>query len=351
MNKDTKILDVTLRDGSYAINFQFSEYDTEVICEELYKSGIEYIEIGHGMGLDASSEKNGLALCTDEEYLKAAQKKVPNAKYGMFCIPTYANIESLDLLKKYGASFVRIGCNVTEVPTTEKFIRRAKELGLEVMSNYMKSYAVTPEEFAKNVKLSESYGADVIYIVDSTGSMDREDIYKYYKAIRDVSNIKIGFHGHNNLGLAISNALYAKELGFDFVDTSMLGIGRSAGNAATELYIGSLMKNNNNNIYDIKRILNCENRIIKPIWKHQPNALDLYCGISEFHTSYMKYIYKYAVKYRVNPLDLIREYTRFDKINMNEEVLADIASKMKKDESCVYSDFGFNEYIGNEQKN
>ncbi len=350
MQKCTKIMDVTLRDGSYAINFQFSEYETENICCSLNDAGIDYVEIGHGVGLDGSSAENGFALCTDEEYLSAAKRSVPDAKYGMFCIPTYAKLESINKLKKYGGSFVRVGSNVMDVESTEKYIKRAKTLGLEVMANYMKSYVASPQEVAENVKKSESYGADVVYIVDSAGSMGREEIERYYDAIRKVSDIKVGFHGHNNLGLAVSNSLYAIKLGFDVVDTSVLGMGRSAGNAATELLIGNLIRRDNNVKYDLKKILECAERYVRPLWKHSANALDLYCGIAEFHTSYMRYIHKYSIKYRVNPLDLILAYSKEDKVNLDENKLNNIAKNMKQDRECIMTDFGFNDYIGNEQK-
>ncbi len=346
---DTKIMDVTLRDGSYAIGFQFSEYETERICEGAAEAGLDYIEIGHGVGLDGSSPKNGIALCTDEEYLAAAKRSIPGKKYGMFCIPTYADLESLDKLKEYGASFVRIGSNVTEIDSTELYIKRAKSLGLEVMANYMKSYAVSPDEFAENVKKSEAFGADAVYIVDSAGSMGRKEIEDYYSAIRRVSSIRAGFHGHNNLGLAVSNSLFAMELGFDIVDASMLGMGRSAGNAATELLVGNLIKSGTDR-YDLKKIIECAEKYVRPLWKHSANALDLYCGIAQFHTSYMGYIHKYASKYRVNPLDLILNYSMYDKVSMDEDKLKEIASGMPEDRDCIMTDFGFNDYIGNEQK-
>lgn len=351
MSEKTTIMDVTLRDGSYAINFQFSEYETENICSSLYEAGIQYIEIGHGVGIDGSSTQNGVALCSDEEYLGAAYRSVPNAKYGMFCIPSYAKLESLDKLKDLGASFVRVGSNVTEVDGTEAYIKRAKVLGLEVMANYMKSYVVSPDEFAENVKKSEAYGADVVYIVDSAGSMGRDEIENYYEAIRKVSSIKVGFHGHNNLGLAISNSLFATELGFDFVDTSILGMGRSAGNAATELYIGNLMRQGTASTYDLKNIMKCADKYVRPLWRRGIHTLDLYCGIAQFHTSYMKYIHKCVAKHHVNPLDLILRYSEYNKVDMEEAMLDKIAAGMPVDADCIVTDFGFHEYIGNEQKN
>lgn len=349
MDNSFSIMDVTLRDGSYAINFQFSEYETESICREMERAGIPYVEIGHGMGLGASSSENGMALCTDEEYLVAAQKSSNNIKYGMFCIPGVAKLSDVELLAQYGASFIRVGSNVTEVKSTEKYIRRAKDLGLEVMANYMKSYVVSPEEFAENVRISEAYGADVVYVVDSAGSMGRNDIEKYYEAVKKKSDIKLGFHGHNNLGLAVSNTLFAVELGFNIVDTSLLGMGRSAGNAATELLIANMMKESNTSEYDLKKILDSAEKYIRPLWKHHANALDLYCGIAEFHTSYMKYIHKYSLKYRVNPLDLILLYSKHNKVDMDEKKLDELAAGMTRADDCILSDFGFNEYIGNEQ--
>lgn len=342
-------MDVTLRDGSYAINFQFSEYDTSVLCNGLEQTGIEYIEIGHGMGLNASCPRNGEALCTDEEYLYAAQKKCQNAKYGMFCIPGIARLEDIQLLKNYGGTFVRIGTNVTEITTSKEYINKAKECGLEVMANYMKSYVATAEEFREGVRLSKAYGADVVYVVDSAGGMAPEDIRKYFEVIKE-EDMKAGFHGHDNLGLAISNSLYAAELGFDYIDTSLKGMGRSAGNAATELVVANLQKRYGIDKYDCKKLIECGEYFVKPLYTHSNySALDVYCGIAEFHTSYMKSIHKCASKHNVNPLDLIVEYTKFDKVNMNEVLLEEVAEKLPKGNFNLM-EFGFSEYFGNEQR-
>lgn len=349
MNSNLQIMDVTLRDGSYAINFQFSEADTKNLCEKLSGANIGYIEIGHGVGLGASSLKNGEALCTDEEYLKAALSSKCKAKYGMFCIPGTAKLEDLDKLKEYGASFVRIGTNVNEVVKSEPYIKKAKMLGLEVMANYMKSYASTEKEFENNVRLSKDYGADVIYIVDSAGGMSQKMIENYYSIIKRVGELKIGFHGHDNLGMAVSNSLYAAELGIDYIDTSLRGMGRSAGNASTELVCANLIKWHHFEKYNCEELVKCGEMYIKPLYNMlNHNALDIYCGLADFHSSYMQYIHKYSAKYQVNPLKLIVEYSKHDKINMNEEILTKIAAGLPKDDTEVT--YGFNNYFGNEQR-
>ncbi len=348
-NNIGQIMDVTLRDGSYAISFQFSDYDTREISVELEKCNIPYIEIGHGLGIGASGSKYGYSLSTDEEYLSAVQNKIKNSQYGMFCIPGIAEIKDLDLLKKYGASFVRIGTNIDRVRESELFIKRAKELGLEVMSNYMKSYAANEKDFAECVKMSEDYGSDMIYVVDSAGCMLPETIKMYYEVIKNNSNLKAGFHGHNNLGLAVSNSVYALELGFDIVDSSLQGLGRSAGNAATEL-LASIMKiKYMHDTYDSFNLIKIAEKYIRPLIRDVGNyGLDIVSGMAGFHSSYMKYIHKYAVKHSVNPYDLIINYAKFDQVNLDETELNRIAGELPK-EHVPFSEYGFHRYIGDEQ--
>lgn len=350
MKNNVQLMDVTLRDGSYAVNFQFSCQDVRIIGKALEESGIELIEIGHGMGLGASSPANGLALNSDEEYLEAAAQTFSKAKFGMFCIPGIASLEDIDLAASYGMGFIRIGTNVDEVTKSEKYIERAKKHGMQVFSNYMKSYTVSPQIFADNVGLSVKYGADAVYIVDSAGGMLQEDIAKYYHAVREKYDIGMGFHGHDNLGLAVSNSLYAVDLGIEYVDASLQGLGRSAGNASLELLIACLMKKYDMHNYDCKKLLMAGRQLIYPlIHERGINPLDVYSGLAEFHSSYMRYIHKYAGKYSVNPLELIYQYCQIDKVNMQEDVLQEIAKKLPK-EDIVLSEFAFNDYIGNEQK-
>lgn len=351
MKKAPVILDTTIRDGSYAIHFRFSCTDQRRITKALEDVGIEYIEIGHGMGLNASSHKNGIALHTDEEYLIAAQRTLKRAKYGFFCIPGVARLSDLDLAHNYGASFVRVGTNVTEVPSSEPFIRRAKELGMTVMANYMKSYAVSPEEFAKTARLSAGYGADAVYIVDSAGSMFAEDIKAYYGSLKNaLPDMRTGFHAHDNMGLAISNSLLAADLGMDFVDCSLQGLGRSSGNAVLEIYVAALQKRGYDVPMDTFELQRIGKRLVQPFCKKKRiEPLDVICGFASFHTSYMGSIHKISALYEVDPLELIVEYTKIDVLNMDENVLAEVAQALPK-RQVVPGDYDFTEYFGEEQK-
>lgn len=346
--KNITLLDTTLRDGSYAIDFKFSQTDVEIITASLEAAGVEYIEIGHGVGLGASFRTNELALCTDEEYLLAAQRTLKKSKYGMFCIPGIATLDDLKLAASYGMSFVRVGSNVEDVQKTVPFIREAKKLGMMVAANYMKSYTAEPRELAEKVKISESAGADFVYIVDSAGGMLPKDIRAYTDAIRQVSTIKLGYHGHNNLGMAVANSLMAAELDFDIIDASVGGLGRSAGNAATELLLPALKLAGFETGIDLYKIMELGEKCIAPLVRSLTSPLDIICGYAKFHTSYMKYIMQAANKYRVSPLKLIEKYSEVDRVNMDYAKLCEVAETLPQ-ENTMLGQYRFGSYFGNEQ--
>lgn len=340
----TEFLDTTIRDGGYAINFQFSISDVERIAESLEEAGIRYIEIGHGVGMNGSSTEQGKALHSDVEYMEAARRCLSRADYGMFCIPGIARLSDLELACEHGMQFVRIGTNITEVQQAQEYVETAKKLGLTVMTSLMKSYLVSPEEFGECAKKVESYGADAVYIVDSAGSMFPEDIKAYMEAVRSKTSLKLGFHGHNNLGMAVANTIAAYEEGADFVDTTMQGLGRSAGNAPAEAVIAALLKKGYEVDIDLLTLLMRSKALIHPlIHKRGVNPLDIICGYSEFHSSYMKSIHRLATTYNVNPLKLIMQYADLDKVRMDEKQLEAIARTMPQT-SIASIDLDFWEY-------
>lgn len=327
-----KILDTTVRDGSYAIDFKFSCNDVIEIVSKSEKLGIEYIEIGHGQGLNASSPENGISLQTDIEYMDAARSVLQKSKFGFFCIPGIARIEDLHIAKEHGVSFIRVGVNADQPQLAERYVKEAKKLGFTVMTNFMKSYIVSPEKFAENALLIEEYGADYVYIVDSAGCMLPEELNKYYDAVRTKTSIKLGFHGHNNLGLAVSNSLFCIEKGFEMIDCSMQGLGRSIGNASTEMVVMALKRKGYPLDIDIPRLLEYGYMLLRDIAKGPlQNPLELVCGYAGFHSGFLKDIYKCCEEKKVDPLRLIIAYSKIDQKGMNYNTLCKIAENLPAD--------------------
>lgn len=327
-----KILDTTIRDGSYAIDFKFSCRDVQDLVSKSEKIGIEYIEIGHGMGLDASSYKHGLSLHSDEEYMNAAFEVASKAKLGFFCIPGIAKLSSIENIQKLGMKFIRIGVPVCEYEKAIPYIERCKELGLEVFVNFMKSYISQPSEMATHSQDAYNRGVEAIYIVDSAGSMFVAEINEYIKAIRNTSNIQIGFHGHNNLGLAVQNTLFCIEKGVDYIDCTFQGLGRSLGNASLEQVIVALDRMGYQHNFDIPRLLEYGYAGLRNIVRDKlVNPLDYVCGYAGFHSSFLKDIYRCCSEKQVDPLRLIIAYSKINRATMDYQLLLEVADALPRD--------------------
>lgn len=335
--KEIDILECTLRDGSYPINFQFTAKDTAIIAKALENLGFKYIEIGHGLGLNASSCK-GKAAETDETYLKTAQEVLTKAKYGMFFIPGIGRKKDLDLAAKYGMGFVRIGTNVSQAAEAEQYIKYAKDLGMIVSSNLMKSYALSLEKFVEKAKLVEKFGADIIVIVDSAGGMLPKDIREYINRMKKEGfKARIGFHGHNNLSMAIANTLEAVENGATIVDSSLKGIGRSAGNAPTEILVTLLKKMGYDMNIDIFKTMDIAEELINPIMKAnvKTDPIAITAGYAQFHSSFLNIIYKASNKYSIDPRRLIISVSEVDKVNVPEDLAMKLAAQLQIERAAL----------------
>lgn len=328
-----QILDTTLRDGSYVTNFQFTPKDTAFVAAALDDAGVPFIETGHGLGLNAGTREDMRSPYPDEAYLKACQDVVTNNRWGMFFIPGIGRMEDIELAAKYGMHFVRIGTNVTEAEQAEPFIRKAKELGMYVASNFMKTYAVSADEVGRLAAIAASHGSDIVCVVDSAGGMFSEDIDSYVHAIRDHTDVDIGFHGHNNMGLGIANALRAVELGCAVVDTSIRGLGRSSGNTVTEIFLLAMKRKGMDLGIDITRILDLAETIVDPLLKNyqQVDSIGIVSGYARFHSSFLGRIMDYAGSYQVDPRELIVRVSAVDKLNAPNELVKRMAIELAEE--------------------
>lgn len=326
---EIKLLECTLRDGSYAIDFQFTAEDTMVIAAALEDAGFKYIEIGHGLGFNASNAGKGVAASTDWKYLEAAKTVLKKAKYGMFFIPGIGRAEDLERSIEYGMDFVRIGTNVTEAEQAEKYIKLAKDLGLITTSNLMKSYALPPDKFIAKAKLVEKWGADIVYFVDSAGGMFPKDIKTYLSKLRNSIGVEIGFHGHNNLSLGIANAIEALNCGATFLDSTLQGIGRSAGNVQTEILVSVLQKMGYKLNIDQIETMDIGEKYIKPrLRKIGIDSIDVTAGYALFHSSFLKTVEKIAKKYGLDVRSLIIKTAENSVVNAPEEIIETIAKNL-----------------------
>lgn len=327
------IMEVTLRDGSYVIDFQFTAEDTANMVSALESAGFRWIEVGHGLGMNAQDKGKRRAVASDEAHMAAASRAIQSAYWGMFFIPGIGRAEDVDLAAQYNMDFIRIGTNVTDSERAKPFIEQAKAHGMFVCYNAMKSYAVTPEEFAQVAKDAQSWGADMVYIVDSAGTMLPEDIAAFIEAIKAVCDVPVGFHGHDNLSMGMANTLQAIESGAAIVDSSLRGMGRSAGNVITEALLAIMHRRGLGEGIDLKATMDISAGMVAPLVPGRGlDTMAITAGLAGFHSSFTAKVKDYAEKYSVDVRDLIVRLCEINRIDAPDDLLDQLGKDLAREQ-------------------
>lgn len=310
--KHVDILDTTLRDGSYTIGYQFTADETALIAQGLELAGINYIEVGHGLGLGADRAGKGAQAVADVVYMRACANSIHRSKFGFFFIPGIGDISDLKLLADEGGKFVRIGVTLESADQACRAIEAAKRLGLEVWANIMKTYAYPVKECKEWALRFIQAGADGVYLVDSAGGMLPSEVADYVAEIKEGfkgvgGQARIGFHGHDNLSLGTACSLSAVEAGCDIVDGSLLGIGRSIGNAATEVLAMVLARAGYETGVNAWYAADLAEKTIRPFleqrWRH--SSLDQALGYAQIHSGFLPVLEKAAEKKEISVRDIV----------------------------------------------
>ena len=331
MGHKVDVLECTLRDGSYAINYSFTADDTRKISKVLQDAGFDLIEVGHGTGIGSTENGPDPAAESDEAYLKAAAEVLDKSKFGMFFLPEYGRKHHLDMARDYGMHFIRVGTDVTDTANGKESVKYAKKKGYFVSYNLMKTYGVPVKEYGEIAAKVASWGVDIVVVVDSAGCMMPDEVAAYVEEAKNSVDCLVGFHGHNNLQLAVANVLASINAGVDSVDTSLRGMGRSAGNAQTEIII-PLLKRMGVLMYDIDEFLcmDAGTEFIEPIMPAaqgtDPTALVL--GLGKFHSAYLPLIKKRAEEYGLDSKRLALAVGEADCVNVTDDLVKKVADKL-----------------------
>ena len=260
-----KILDCTLRDGGYYNNWDFSTIFVKNYLNALASTSVDIIEIGfrkpvNNIGSGPSGlKKIGKFLSSEEKYL--SKLNIPKGKKisVMIDLSDYGGIDGFTNLKKnFGnsnntvISMVRIACNYNDKQNLQKTIKYLKDKKYVVCANLMKFTILKHSEILSFFKLALKSGADYVYLADSFGNClpsQLKAISKYLKRKIDIK--RLGFHPHDNMGNALKNTNLTINEGFGIVDTSIMGMGRGAGNLKLEKFLVSQKKTFNKKILNL----------------------------------------------------------------------------------------------------
>lgn len=265
--KDISVLDVTIRDGSYAIDYQYTPGQIASIVSELDAAGIDYIEVCHGCGLGARDNLGLPAAASDVEYVLAAKGVAKRSKIGVIAGPSPVT-KPKDIDSVLGElDFIRFAANCDKPQIVEDNIKyvRKRHARLPTFLQLMRSNRRPKKDIVAAAKVVEAMGVDTLYLVDTAGHYTPEDVRDIIGAMRDKLNIAVGFHGHNNLSLAVANTLAAVDAGAVSIDASLKGIGRAGGNAQLEVLISLLNRKGLAQRINLDRLIAAGEELVGPL--------------------------------------------------------------------------------------
>jgi 4-hydroxy 2-oxovalerate aldolase len=230
-----RLYDVTLRDGNHALRHQLSMGFLKKYCDLASKSQLWAVEIGHGNGLGASSFLIGKSRLSDAEMLQTAKLHLGSKFLAVHSIPGIATIErDLKPALDYGVDIFRVATHATEASLAEKHLEFLSTQEVIVHGVLMMSHMNSVEGLVEQGRIMSECGASAIILMDSAGHFRPEDVQLRVEALRDSLRIEVGFHAHNNFGLAVANATIAEKSGATVLDGAAMGLGAGSGNAQIE---------------------------------------------------------------------------------------------------------------------
>lgn len=326
------LVDTTLRDGSHAVKHSFTCQQAAAIAKGLDACHVPMIELSHGDGLGGSSYTYGFSKTDEFELLKAAAQEIKQAKLTVLLLPGIGTIEDLKRAQACGATAVRVATHVTEADVSAQHIQAAKKMGMFAVGFLMMSHMAEPEVVAQQAQKMESYGADYVNIADSAGYLLPQGVEARIQAVQAAVSIPVGFHAHNNLGMAAANSLKAVESGATYVDGTLRGLGAGAGNAQIEVLAGVLQRcgyHTGANFYGLMDLAAAE---VDPIML-RPQVIDngsLMLGYAGVYSSFLLHVYDAAKKYKLEPRDILVELGRRKMVGGQEDMIIDVAYQLQK---------------------
>lgn len=233
-----KILDCTLRDGGYYTDWDFDSQTVDSYITAMNALPIDYLEVGYRN--NPSNEYLGKFGYSPFSVLKHLRETCTKKLVVML---NEKSTKPEDLESLLGpivglVDMIRIAINPKNFDSAVVLATAVKAMGFEVGFNcmYMSKWNTEYEGFL--AKLSALNGfCDLFCMVDSFGGVTPKDVINIYKEVRANTTVPVGFHGHNNLQLGLINTITAMKLGVDYVDATILGMGRGAGNLNMELLL------------------------------------------------------------------------------------------------------------------
>lgn len=228
------LLDCTLRDGGNQNDWRFTRRDAKTIVAGLDAGRVDVIEVGYRGGSgSADMSTAGESALSPASYLRALPRPA-HARLAVMVVPTVCPPEAVEDLPACGVDMVRLASYPWNIGEIGEHVRRARGIGLTVGVNLMAASYADADDLRRAATVVGHLDPDVFYLADSFGAMNPDSVAERLALVSEHCGCALGFHGHDNLGLAAANALAAIDAGATWIDASLRGMARGAGNLVTE---------------------------------------------------------------------------------------------------------------------
>ena len=335
--KGTKITvhDMSLRDGMHPKRHQITIDQMKSIAKGMDEAGVPLIEVTHGDGLGGASVNYGFPAASDEQYLRAVIPLLKKAKVSALLIPGIGTVDHLRMAKDCGVTTIRVATHCTEADVSEQHINLGRKLGMDTVGFLMMAHMIEPEAILKQALLMESYGANCLYVTDSAGYMLPDDVSARIGLLREKlkPETEIGFHGHHNLSMGISNSLAAVEAGARRIDCACGGMGAGAGNTPMEVFVAVCNRMGIETGVDVFKISDVAEDLVTPIMdfavRIDRNSLTL--GYAGVYSSFLLFAKRAEAKYGVSAREILLELGRKKMVGGQEDMIEDTAITMARE--------------------
>jgi 4-hydroxy-2-oxovalerate aldolase len=328
------LVDSTLRDGSHAKRHQLSVEQVTAVSAALDGAGVDVIEVSHGDGLGGASFNYGFALTDEYELIEAAVGAVERAKIAVLLLPGIGVKEDLARARDLGATVARVATHSTEADVSPSHLGFARELGFKTVGFLMMAHMNSPEGLLEQAKIMEAAGAEVVYVTDSAGALLPDTVKARVEALRGglEPGTEVGFHGHENLSLAIANSVAAQETGATWIDGCTCGLGAGAGNAPTEVLTAVFEKLGVEVNAETFPMLDVAEEVVRPIMD-RPQVVDrgsLILGYAGVYSSFLLHAERAAERFGVSTKDILVEVGKRKAVGGQEDLIIEIAAELGK---------------------
>lgn len=242
---EIKVIDCTVRDGGLMNKWQFDDNFVRKVYTDLTEAGVDYMEIGYLSSESAFSrdEYGPWKFCAEADLKRIIGNKEKKIK--LSAMADIGRIEYDDIRPRGESSLdmIRVACYVHQIDKAINLAHHCMDKGYETTINLMAVSTVGLRELEEALDDLAKSRVPIIYLVDSFGAFYSEDIdVLARKYMASLPGKTIGIHAHNNQQLAFANTIAAIINGINYLDATLYGIGRGAGNCPLELLI-SFLKN------------------------------------------------------------------------------------------------------------